>query len=334
MESEISEGGLESQKNKASIKRLILFSELGCYAIVFLSVTVLIGWIFHIRIFQSILPGYHPMNPLEAISFISLSIVLLLRSEQMQLSLKRLFAINILTIFVLIIAVIACIGTFFPPLSIMIAPNSATNLILLSIALFAFNQKNFQTYKVTQFLTLIAGLISMFAGIGYLYNVLNFYQFSPFNPMPLNTACAFALLCICILLSTKNYGIMKILTDDLSVSNLARHLIIVAIVLPVILGAAHIFGQHFLPGEIGTALMVISQIVISTIIIWVTTNIMYKDALEKRKMRDVLQVKNNELNQTTTILGEKTKELTKANEKIRDLLNHEQRLQDRISDDI
>src|SRR5258706_10231898 len=286
----------EEKRNK--LTPYIIFAEkYGSYVFGGLSIIVIFGWIFNIEIFKSILPGFSPMNPLEAICFIFASAILLLRIEQKEIGIKRRIIINFLSFFIILAGITTFATIFFnsswrpdrifmpEKLNIsLISPNSAFNFILLGIALSVGKKNITETFKLTQLLTLIAGIVTMFAGIGYAYHVLSFYKIYIFSPMPFNSVCAFTLLCTCLLLSTHDFGMMTILTDTLSVSRLARRLILIAVILPITLGSILTIVQRFFDPQISTAILVLSQILILTIIIWITTKILYKDELENRTL--------------------------------------------------
>lgn len=329
----------ESAQNNFT-KGLVLIPKIGCFIVALLSILVLIGWTLDLSFFKSILPGLAPMNPIEAVVFAFSGLALFLRLEQEELSPSRFLSVNILSFLILLTGLITLLRVFWGVnLGLdtllfrakvggdLIAPNTGLNFILLGIALMAF-KKNLQNLKITQFFTLCAGIITMFAGIGYLYSALSFYQFSKFSPMPLNSACAFALLCFCLLLSTRNKGVMKILTQNLEVSTLSRRLMLSAITLPILLGGLRTLAQGFFDTQTGTALMVISQIIIFTVIIWLTTNLLYQEELNKQLMNKDLEEKTNQLEETDKELAQKVIELEKAKKKIQDLLEHENKLQE------
>ncbi|HEY9907495.1 MAG TPA: ATP-binding protein, partial [Thermosynechococcaceae cyanobacterium] len=130
--------------------------------------------------------------------------------------------------------------------------NTAVNFVLTGAALSLLGLENL-TKQVkgrwmvitAQGLALTAGLISFQAVLGYLYGVRVFYQFSVYTTsMALPTALTFSVLCFGILVSRHDRGLMRPLTSGLSGGMLARRLLPVAVLLPLLLGGLILHGQR------------------------------------------------------------------------------------------
>ncbi len=180
--------------------------------IILIPFVVLIGWLFNIELFKTILPNMVAMNPTSAVLLILCGFSLYLIQEK-----NTAQKIKIGKYLGLVITFIACIrlAGFDSMLDSGIdqiifsdklkgnrtSPNATINFILIGLSLFLIDFKKEKKYVLSQMLALLVFIISLLAIIGYLYSATSLYQLSVYLPMRFHTAITFLLLAIGSLLS-------------------------------------------------------------------------------------------------------------------------------------
>ncbi|WP_414550871.1 ATP-binding protein [Anabaena sp. CCY 0017] len=150
--------------------------------------------------------------------------------------------------------------------------NTALNFILVGIALeILARPKNRRNSWYIQICALIGILMSLQVLIGYAYKVQIFSRIASFTTsMALHTALTFIVLCVGLLWTRPNQGLMQVVMSDTYGGLIARRLLLVAIAIPLILGWLILQGQ--LAGQYGSAfalsLFAIILIIIFTTFIW------------------------------------------------------------------
>jgi PAS domain S-box-containing protein len=263
---------------------------------IFVGCLVLVGWMFDIPTFKSIIPGLASMKANTALCFFLSGVSLLLQATHRKDWIKQLCAFALVAIALLTgsqylfnwnIGIDQLLfqdtsRTFYPG---RMAPNSALNFILIGFALLLLGQKNHRPYKFAHFLTLAAALISGLALIGYAYEVESLYKISWYTSMALHTAMTFTVLCVGILLAQPDQGLMKIITSKGMGGYLARRLLIAAIAIPFVLGWLINQGQQaglYTP-TFGLSLLVVANITIFAVLI--CQNAQRLDRLDHRRQQ-------------------------------------------------
>ncbi|BAY89107.1 MULTISPECIES: ATP-binding protein [unclassified Tolypothrix] len=149
--------------------------------------------------------------------------------------------------------------------------NTALDFMLIGRALeLLVHQKTHRSYWYAQILALIAGLISLQAVIGYAYQVNILYGTRYTTSMAIHTALTFLVLCLGIMWTHPNQGLMRVITSNTDSGLLSRRLLLAAIAVPFLLGWLIVQGQK--AGGYDTAfaisLFAIIIMVIFVILIW------------------------------------------------------------------
>jgi PAS domain S-box-containing protein len=119
---------------------------------------------------------------------------------------------------------------------------------------------------IAQILTVVASLIALQSIVGYAYNVRVFYQLSVVTTsMALHTALTLGILCVGILVFTRDRGFMRALTSDLMGSEVARRFIPLAILVPLLVGWLILQGLQANLYDPNFALSLMSM---SMVVIW------------------------------------------------------------------
>jgi PAS domain S-box-containing protein len=279
-------------------------AKLASILVVTISCVVLIGWVFDIAIFKSVIPALATMKFNTAFAFLLLGISLLLfeaqRSQKMRL-IARCLA-GMVTVFssvtlsqylfgwdvgldqIFFQDAAGSTGTAYPG---RMAPATAFNLIMLGLALCFLDKR---PYWGTQFFTLLAAIVSFIALLGYIYQVESLYKISVYSSVALHTTLAFILLCVGLLFARPDQGLIKVCLSNSPGGVMARRLLPVAIVIPIGLGLLRLMGQRagFYNTEVGLSLMVTSYVVIlGAIILW-NAGSLYRMDIERRQAEEAL----------------------------------------------
>ena len=262
-----------------------------------IGITNFIGWGFSIESLLRIAPAFAAMQPNTAICFILSSFMLWASvnnsTEVTDLHNKQKFLIYISSTLIVLISLLSLgeyllntdLGLdhvlFWRPFEQVgntklgpMAPMTALNFILLSGAFFFFTTNFFYKYAVSQILTLTAGFLSLLSITGYAYRSVAFYGQTLHSQIALHTAITLLILSLGIFWIYPNKAIASILYEHYYGSTIARRLLPVAIIMPLILGWIRLKGQDlgFYDTEFGLTIYTITTIVFFTsFILWNTS---------------------------------------------------------------
>lgn len=170
--------------------------------------------------------------------------------------------------------------------------NTATNFVLLALALLLSIQPQPQRVWAGQLLTITALMITLQALIGYTYDVESFYQFGTHTTsIALNTVLTFTTLCIGLLFLYPTEGLMGAFTTKLDGGLVARQLLPSAILIPFLLGWLIVQGQRagIYSTEFSISLLVVLLIIVQTVLIWHSINALNQNDLQRRKIEAIRQ---------------------------------------------
>ncbi|HXL54654.1 MAG TPA: PAS domain-containing protein, partial [Chitinophagaceae bacterium] len=271
-------------------------------SVAFIALLVLSGWEFNIDFFKHPLPGSKAMNPVAAITFILSSITFFILTSS-RLSTSKKYAGFFLA------ALISSIGllnflSLFPGLDFhidrilfpgkvntdRIVPAAAFSFMLMGINLLLVNARSKKGVLFINTISLIIACIGFFSILGYLYRVKIFYGWLTYLPMAIHAAACFIFLSLAVLLANPEKGIMKIFTGSYAGSITARRLIPAAIIVPVLLGYLRMVGfrSGIFTTEFGTAILVLSIILVFIATIWYSVNQLNKRDIKNRQSEKAL----------------------------------------------
>jgi len=241
---------------------------------------VLVGWLFDVPAFKSILPGLSTMKANTALAFMLAGSSLWLASTRGENERIDLLAdacaaltsvIGLLTLSEYMFGRNLGIDQFL--FKDTLTPESAhpgrmslvtaLNFSLLGPALLLMTRTHYR--RLIEVFSITALLISMLALLGYAYGVSSLYQFFPYSSIAIHTTLAFSILCIGILFAHPEQGLMRVFSGDNLAGLMARRLTPAALVIPFLLGWLFLTGQRM--GHYDSTLrLVLSSI--STVIIF------------------------------------------------------------------
>lgn len=258
-------------------------------ATIIVAILVIAGWQFNIDLLKRPIANLVAMNPATAISFILCGFSFLLLKSKIsspgKLRLGKLLAGIVMLIGLLrFISVIPGVDFHVDRLlfesrltedlatavSSRMAFTTAFNFILLGLALFFLNVEISKKIMPAHIISLFINFIVLLSIIGYLYRVQAFYGILVYLPMAIHSAICFLFLSLAILFANPGMGIMKELTSQFSGSFIARFLVPAAIIIPAMLGLMRLLGSWTgtISLEMGTALLVLSNIIIFLVLSW------------------------------------------------------------------
>ncbi|BAZ23110.1 two-component hybrid sensor and regulator [Kalymmatonema gypsitolerans NIES-4073] len=178
--------------------------------------------------------------------------------------------------------------------------NTAVNFLLIGRALELVGEpKTRRSYWYAQIFALIAALMSLQALIGYAYGVDILYGFPPYSTsMALHTALAFTVLCVGVLLTHPNEGLMRIVTSETYGGLLARRLLLAAIAVPLVLGWLILQGliAEFYEPAFAVSLLVVVLIVSFCVLIWESVAALERMGIQRDRVKEALKANEEKLN--------------------------------------
>lgn len=264
---------------------------------------VLVGWMLDIAVLKSISPAWVTMKANTAFAFLTAGLSLwLLQTKQATPGTKR-----IAQVCALIVALVGLftfseylfgwdlgidqlmfteplgsVGTFSPG---RMAPTTALCFLMLGVALL-LNSRG--SHWPAHLLTLAAALLSLMAFLGYLYGAKSLYGIAAYTQMAVHAALTFIVCCVGVLFVRPDRGLMEMVTSDSVGGVMARRLLPIALGVPTVLGWLRFEGQRagLYETEFGLSLMVVSNIVTLSLVIWWTARPLDRMDAERKRAEE------------------------------------------------
>lgn len=279
-----------------------------------IGVFVLLGWIFDLPNFKSVLPGLVTMKVNTTLGFIfsgtslwlwhqnanSKQLLLRLTSQILAvivlcLGLVTLFAyafnINLGIDQLLIKESANVIATSSPG---RMAPNTALCFLWLGTALIFLHHR---IISVAQSLACGSFLIALLGLIGYIFGIHSLYHLTTFTAMAVHTSISFLLLSLGILLASCEYGLMKEVMSVYLGGIIARNLLPLIIGIPILNSGLFLslYRIDAIPMELGFVIRSIMNILVLSGIVW--WNARYLNTIDQkyRYTQQALQEANDNL---------------------------------------
>jgi len=228
--------------------------------IIFLSLTVLAGWMMNIPVLKSVYPGWAPMPAPTAVSFILFSAALWFMSTRLMPSK---------------ISIITCVA-----LALIISPlpsGGHTSLItVINFCIigsgFILMMGNTQHQAYAQYFFLVSLFIPTMVVIGYIYANPAFFYLGSFDAVSFITAVLFLLLSFIALFSNPTAGVASIFSSRGPGGTIAKYLVPTVIVIPIAFGYSRLAGVaiNAYNRELDISLTALLTIFSITPIIWFT----------------------------------------------------------------
>ncbi|MGN6439307.1 MAG: PAS domain S-box protein [Agriterribacter sp.] len=276
--------------------------------VMFISVSVIVGWILNLEFLKSSFLVRVAMNPVSAVLFILSGISFILLKNDQGIFQRAGYAIAAL---ISLTALIKLIG-LYPPLNIHIdylllgsrirqqGPEEARSAMSIAsaicfflngIILFLIPSRRPALFLAGQTGIILIMVLAWFSLMGYLYKAEAFYQLFSHVPMAIYSALCFLLLSAAHLFAYSDKGIMYLLTSQYTAGITARRLIPTAILIPTLLGFLRLEGHKhkIFSVEFGATLLVLSITLVFLIIIWHNATLLVNHEKENEKAAEMLR---------------------------------------------
>lgn len=183
--------------------------------------------------------------------------------------------------------------------AVRMAYNAAVNFVLISISLYLLERKNSpRSAWCVQILALIAALISLQALVRYVYKVDIFSSvvLDP-NKIALPSVLSFLILCLGILWTNPDQGLMRVVVSDTYGGLLARRLLLPAVGVPFFIGWLIVRGEEigWYDPIFGISLFTIVLIVIFVLLIWQSAAVIDNLSVQRDHAQEALKLNEEKL---------------------------------------
>jgi signal transduction histidine kinase/ActR/RegA family two-component response regulator len=223
----------------------------ACRLTAAIATTVLAGWILQVDPLKNFAPGMIAMNPITASGLIAASIALFLRqapeASKKDTILGQALAAGIMAMggcFLLLFyhESVAAKWLTLPSLSdgSLVEANGArisASFVLIGASLLALNYKTVGGFRPGELACAITAVIAILSLVAYAHHLTAFYISATYTPASFLTSVCFFLLATGILLARADRGTLAIIVSETAAGMLARRLIPLAILLPILIGA-------------------------------------------------------------------------------------------------
>jgi signal transduction histidine kinase/ActR/RegA family two-component response regulator len=257
-----------------------------------IAVTVLTGWIAQIDLLKNFAPGMIAMNPFTAGGLLAASIALLLRQpidapkERRivgQLLAGAIIAMGGLNLLVCSHSLVGPSWLVLPLLAdgSPVEVNGARislSFVLIGAAILSLDWKFARGFRPAEAASAVPAIIAILSLVAYSHYLTGFYTTSTYTPASLFTSISFFLIATGILLARADRGTLAIIVSETAAGMLARRLIPLAILLPILIGAlrqtaerAGLYDPIFGAAHSATTFMVVFFAAI-----WWTTRMLFR----------------------------------------------------------
>jgi len=330
------------------IYRLKSFSEISSIIILVVGCLVLVGWALNIPILKSPSPGFSTIKSNVGLCFILIGISLwFLQTKRTDKWMRRIA--QVCAIFVALIGFLTLIeyllninlyidqmlftetsGAIYTSSPNRMAFTAALNLFIAGIALILLDRETTRSIKLSQLFASIVGSISLLALIGFLYGVSALYYIPQYTGIAVYAAITLFLIDISILFARPDQGLMSIVTSENLGGHLARRLLPVFIIVPILLGLIGIWGEEagLYGSNFGESLIVLSSVVLFTLIIWWGAHSLNEIDIRRKKAEDELVEYKDHLED---LVEKRTNQVETLNINLQKELEEHEKSKERIS---
>jgi signal transduction histidine kinase len=286
------------------------FSKAASAAVVSIGFLALIGWIFEFSILTQITPHFIAISPLTALVFVlsGMGLWFRIRGEGDNQALYRKLGF----VLGLIVASIGAarlaqqfFGFDFHVEEVLfrnklgakdsypaIAPNEALWFLFSGIALLMFDIRTKEGFRPAQALILTQGFIALVVLLGYGYRTLSVYKIGTKLPISIPSALASGLWALGALAARPDKGIMQVITSMTTGGAMARRLLPMALLVPILFAALWLLGEKagYFETAAGVSMFAVSMILIFTALIWWNARLLFNADLKRMRSERQLAV--------------------------------------------
>jgi PAS domain S-box-containing protein len=294
----------DAKNDPRALRLAAIFTRSAAAFALAMGLLVLCGWMLDVELLKSLLhSGRIAMNPATAVAFV-LSGVALLCLHPIDAPATRQRIGYIAAAITVAIGLLRLVG-LRPELNLhvdqwlfasrlgtnVMAPNTAAAFVLTGTALLLLNARTAAARFVAQGFALLALGIALLSLTGYFFRSVSLYQVSQFIPMALNTTLAFAALALGILNARPQREPVATIIGGTAGGMVARRLLPVAIVAPLLLGWLRLKGERldWYDTTFGVALLAVVTIIVFVAVVWWTARLLRRLDIERAATQEQLR---------------------------------------------
>jgi len=257
-----------------------------------IAVTVLTGWIAQIDLLKNFAPGMIAMNPFTAGGLLAASAALFLR-QPIDAPKKRSIIGQLLAGAIIVMGglnlllyrhdVVVLGWLVMSPLAdgSLVEVNGARislGFVLIGASLLSLNWKTARGFRPAEVACAVTAVIAILSLVAYSHYLIGFYTARAYTPASLLTSVSFFLLATGILLARADRGTLAIIVSETAAGMLARRLIPLAILLPILIGALRQTAERagLYDPTFGAAHSATTFMVLFFAAIWWTTRMLFR----------------------------------------------------------
>jgi PAS domain S-box-containing protein len=275
---------------RTALRGHLTYSRYAGLAVILIAALDFVGWGFGHRLLTSIIPDAARMRPNTAVCLSLLGIALgllgssrpLARGQRVRATLARACSLAVIVIAGLSLAEYSVgpigsldpwllpSGASFGPHSGRISPPSSWALLLVSFAILLIDARAILLQRLSQAFAVMAAVLACVVVLGYVYGAIQLYHLGPYYSFAFPTALAVALLASGVLFARRDRDFPRELLSSHYGGLMARWVLPIAIVLPILLGWLRLLGQRagWYDTEVGLALFAASNVLAFAMLIW------------------------------------------------------------------
>ena len=294
---------------------------------------VLAGWALDLPALRRFGAGYTSMNPLGACCLAAAAFCLALLRNPGTTGFRKVGA-QVLASLVAAVGALKLLGIMtgwewaldqwlFTPLvastsevQSRIAVRMAICLLLAGLALLFIDVETRRGRRPAEFLALGVIILGGLALFGYSYGLFVYYEASASIPLSIPGGIGFVAVGVGILLARPDRGGMAVVTSETSGGLLARLLLPLGVLLPMLLGAVRIGGENagWYSTRIGIGLFATGFIALFLAAVWWTALLLFRSDTRRKEAEERVGQVNAELEQR---VADRTAELSRVNDELR-----------------
>jgi PAS domain S-box-containing protein len=276
----------------------VAFAEFAAVAAVAIGTTALLGWLIGSRSFKDFLHDYHlSLNPMTAVCFICGGLALWCAREPSRIRgasgarvilAGAVVVITVLKVLDLMPGIAIRVDELLFPSQIGVihmAPNTAVGLLLTGLSLLLLEIKPFGRLRLSTILALLAIVVALLAITGYMYGVQVLYGMPKYIAMAINTAGGLLLVSLGILCARPHRQPIAVLVSGTAGGVVARRLVPVAILVPLLLGWARLWAErrNYFDTGVGVMLFALAILGVFLTLIWWIARALYRLDIERAR---------------------------------------------------
>ena len=298
--------------SKPKPEEITPFQYLTVSACVTIALTVLAGWSVGNPSMTRILAGSIAMNPMTAVSILTISLALLLRgpahSSKVRLLGSIVASIGLAKLLQLVAGQPVGIDQllFADQLAQMagttpnrMAPNTAFVIAAIGLGVATSRSVRARVLLLSQGLCVLSAMTAAAALVGYALDSVALYQIHNYIAMAFSTGIALFSLSIAIITTHPNVGLMRIFADRGPAGTLARIAVPLALLVPVVVSVLALVGQRagYYGTEAAIAIALLANILVNFILLGGSTVALYRSDVERQQREAAITRSENQYRQ-------------------------------------